>query len=57
MKPIVLVGIAIAMLTLSHTAVAQAVEKASPVMDKAKAQELFDQTKPRYEAYEREHGR
>ncbi len=58
MKPLVIAeSIAIiAMLAFSHTALAQATEKAKPVMDKAKAQELFDQAKTRYEAYEREHG-
>ena len=57
MKPIVIVeGIAIAILTLSHAAFAQGAEKANPVMDKTKAQELFDQAKTNYEAYELEHG-
>jgi hypothetical protein len=57
MKPIVIVeGVAIAILTLSHAAFAQGAEKATPVMDKTKARELFDQAKTNYEAYELEHG-
>jgi pimeloyl-ACP methyl ester carboxylesterase len=58
MKPLVIAeSIAIiAMLAFSHTALAQTTEKAKPVMDKAKAQELFDQAKIRYGAYEHEHG-
>jgi hypothetical protein len=57
MKPIVIVeGIAIVMLTLSHTAFAQGAEKANPVMDRAKAQELLNQAKTKYESHELEHG-
>ena len=46
----------LALLASSHAALAQTTEKANPLMDKAKAQKLFDQAKTRYEAYEREHG-
>ena len=58
MKPLVIVeGIAtIAMLAFTHSSIGQTVEKAKPLLDKAKAQEIFDQAKTRYEAYEREHG-
>jgi hypothetical protein len=53
MKPIVIVeGVAIATLALSHTALTQGAEKANQRW----AQELFDQARARYEAYELEHG-
>ena len=53
---VIVVGIAsIAMLTFTPSSFAQTVEKAKPLMDKAKAQGLFDQAKIRYEAYEHEH--
>jgi len=54
---VIVAGIAsVALLVFTQSSFAQTAEKAQPLMDKAKAQELFDQAKKRYEAYEREYG-
>lgn len=56
-RMLITLALAITVLPVSsHSAVAQTAEKAQPVMDRAKAQRLFDQAKSKYEAYEREHG-